>query len=56
MKTAERAACVDCEKDLTAAHLVHKKLPNTEDVAKCDFCKKRRLCSRYLIQYRRERA
>ena len=53
MKIAERFACVDCEKNLTAAGLVHKRVPNTEGGCKCDFCKQRRYCAKYQIQYGR---
>ena len=56
MKTVEHFLCFDCEKDLTQAGLVHKKLPNTEETGKCEFCKRRRYGARYLIQYGRERA
>ena len=53
MKIVERFACVDCEKDLTTAGLVHKRVPNTEGSCRCDFCKQRRYCTQYLIQYGR---
>jgi len=55
MKIAERNVCIDCERDLTTAGLVHKKIPNTEAGCRCDFCKQRRYCARYQIQYGRER-
>ena len=55
MKTVEHFLCFDCEKDLTTAGLVHKKLPNTEETGKCEFCKRRRYGARYLIQYGRGR-
>ena len=56
MKTTEICVCPDCVRDrLAPAMLVYKKVPNTEDMDKCEFCKKRRLCSRYLVQYGRDK-
>jgi hypothetical protein len=56
MAVAECYACKDCERDLTAALLVHKKIPNTEDTRECEFCKQRRLCAKYKIRYGRDTA
>ena len=51
VKTVERALCPDCEKNLTEAHLVHKKVPYTEGTAVCEWCRKKRYVSRYKIRY-----
>lgn len=53
MKIAEVFVCPDCERDLTAAQLVHKKVPNTEGTRECEFCKEKRYCTQYRIQYGR---
>lgn len=55
MKIADRFVCIDCEKDLTTAGLVHKRIPNTEDSRRCDFCRQRRYCALYQIQYGRDK-
>ena len=35
---------------MTAAHVVHKKVPHTERSAVCDWCHKKRYCTRYKVQ------
>ena len=55
MKTIERFLCPDCEKDLAAAGLVYKKIPGTEEGRECDWCGKRRYCTKYRIIYGRGR-
>lgn len=55
MKIAEVYACVDCERDLTAAQLVHKKVPGSEGSCECGFCHQKRYCTMYRIQYGRGR-
>lgn len=48
-KILERSLCPDCERQMTDANVVHKKVPYTEGTAKCDWCHKRRYCTRYKI-------
>ena len=54
MKTVKHHLCSECEKDLTMAKLVHKKVPNSEEGTTCDFCHRRRYCAEYVIQYGRK--
>ena len=49
-KILERALCPDCERAMTAAHVVHKRVPYSEDTAKCDWCHKTRYCTRYKVK------
>ena len=55
MRTTERYACIDCERDMTRAGLVHWAVPGSETGCKCAFCKQRRYCTKYRIQYGREK-
>lgn len=50
VKVIEKTLCPTCERDMTAAHVVHKKVPNTEGSAVCDWCHKKRYCTRYKVQ------
>ena len=49
-KILERALCPDCERDMSAANVVHKKIPYTEGTALCDWCHKKRYCTRYKVR------
>ena len=42
-KILERALCPDCERDMSAANVVHKKIPYTEGTALCDWCHKKKI-------------
>ena len=50
VKIIEKTLCPTCERDMTAAHVVHKKVPYTEGSAECDWCHKKRYCTRYKVQ------
>ena len=54
VKILERCLCPSCERDMTAAHVVHKKVPYTEGSAVCDWCHKKRYCTRYKVQVGKE--
>ena len=41
---------MSCEKDMTEANLVHKKVPYSEGTAECDFCHKKRYCAHYKVR------
>lgn len=49
-KILERCLCPSCEKIMTEAHVVHKKVPYSEGTAECDQCHKKRYCTRYKIR------
>lgn len=50
VKILERCLCPSCEREMTEAHVVHKKVPYTEGAAVCDWCRKKRYCTRYKVQ------
>lgn len=50
-KIEERSLCSACEKLLTEAHVVHKRVPYTEGNRKCEKCKKIRYCTRYKLRF-----
>ena len=50
VRIIEKTLCPTCERDMTAAHVVHKKIPYTENSAVCDWCHKKRYCTRYKVQ------
>ena len=54
MAMIERAICPDCAANLAAANLIYKKLPHTEDMCSCEWCGKRRYCTKYRIRYGKE--
>lgn len=49
-KILERALCPECERQMTEAHVVHKRVPNTEGAGKCDWCRKSRYVTRYKVR------
>ena len=49
-KILERALCMDCERQMTAAHVVHKRVPYSEGTAVCAWCHRRRYCTRYQVR------
>lgn len=53
-KILERALCPACEKQMTEAHVVHKKVPYSEETLVCDWCHKRRYGARYKVQVGKE--
>ena len=53
-KILERALCLDCERAMTAAHVVHKRVPYSEGTARCDWCHKTRYCARYKVKIGKE--
>ena len=53
VKIIEKTLCPTCERDMTEAHVVHKKVPYTEGSAVCDWCHKKRYCTRYKVQLRK---
>ena len=53
-KILERALCPDCERQMRAAAVVHKRVPNTEGSAVCDWCHKKRYCTRYKVRIGKE--
>ena len=55
-KILERALCLDCERAMNAAHVVHKRVPYSEGTAKCDWCHKTRYCTRYKVRIGKEDA
>ena len=48
-KILERALCLSCEKELTDAHIVHKRVPFSEGSGRCEGCGRKRFCTRYKI-------
>ena len=54
VKILERALCPACEKQMTEAHVVHKKVPYYEETLVCDWCHKRRYGARYKVQVGKE--
>lgn len=49
-KILERFLCPACEKQMTEAHVVHKKVPYTEGTAECEWCHKRRYGMQYKVR------
>lgn len=49
-KILERCLCPSCERDMTAAHVVHKEVPYSQGSAVCEWCHKKRYCTRYKVQ------
>ena len=49
VKILERALCPACEKQMTEAHVVHKKVPYSEETLVCDWCHKKRYGARYKV-------
>ena len=47
----ERVLCPDCKKIMQEAHVVMKRVPNTEGTAACCWCHKRRYCTKYLVRF-----
>jgi hypothetical protein len=54
VKIIERALCIDCEKQMTEAHVVHKPVPYSHASAVCDWCHKKRYCTRYKVKIGKE--
>lgn len=53
-KILERTLCPDCERQMTEAHVVHKRVPYSEGSAVCDWCRKRRYSARYKVRIGKE--
>lgn len=49
-KIQESSLCPDCERLLTEAHVVHKRVPYTEGNRKCERCRKTRYCTKYKLR------
>lgn len=49
-KILERCLCPSCEQQMTEAHVVHEKIPYSEGSAVCDWCHKKRYCTRYQVR------
>ena len=49
VKILERALCPACEKQMTEANVVHKKVPYSEETLVCDWCHKKRYGARYKV-------
>lgn len=55
MKEVQRYLCQDCMKNLSDAQLVYKKIPGSEDSQECEWCRKRRYCTKVRILYGRDK-
>lgn len=53
-KILERALCMNCERQMTEAHVVHKKVPYSEGTAVCEWCHQTRYCTRYKVRIGKE--
>lgn len=54
VKIIERALCLSCERQMTEANVVHKKIPYSEGSAVCDWCHKKRYCTKYKVRIGKE--
>ena len=53
-KILERTLCPYCERQMTEAHVVHKRVPYSEGSAVCDWCHSKRYCTRYKVRIGKE--
>lgn len=55
MKTVEETLCGSCKETLDASGLTYQEVPGSQQNCRCAFCKQKRYCTKYRIQYGRGR-